>query len=214
MKTAALCILMFMVCFSVAAQTGLETGGVLRVREDINRTPDRFTGNQAVQIIVIDRVTRTLPAEAFAGTGVRNITFEEPSMITVIPAYIFSDNVFLANINLPRSVKVIEEGALSGCTHLQKITLPPALETIQFAAFWNTRISRLYIPDTVTVVGGSIIGDSIESIRLPANADVNGSNEFYDAYMQNEQKAGVYTKIRDIWVSGRDMTEQNFYNAR
>lgn len=214
MKKAVLYFLMFVACFSVAAQTRLETGGLLKVHEDINREPDRFAGNLAVKIIVIDKITRTLPAEAFAGTGVQNVTFEEPSMITVLPPYIFSDNVFLTSINLPRLLKIIEEGAFSGCDHLQKITLPSGLETIQFAAFWNTRISRLYIPNSVTFIGGSILSDALESVRLPANVDVNGSNEFYSAYMQNEKKAGVYTKIRGSWVYGQDMSEQNFYNPR
>jgi hypothetical protein len=203
------------VCFPAAAQTSLNRG-TLRVYQDINRNPNQYTDNQTIQTIVIDRTARTLPDEAFVGTSVRNITFEEPAAIAVIPAGAFSDSYSLTSIHLPSSLRTIEASAFGSCTSLQRITLPLGLETIQDTAFWNTRISRLYVPDTVTYIGAGILHNimSLESIRLPEGADVDISNEFSGVYSQNEQKAGVYMKIDNTWIYRPDMAENDFNAAR
>jgi hypothetical protein len=197
------------------AQTNLNRG-TLRVSQDINRTGSQYAGNSTIQTIVIERTTRSLPDEAFVGTSVRNITFEEPATITAISFAAFSDSYSLSSVHLPSSLKTIGASAFGSCTSLQRITLPNGLEAIQDAAFWNTRISRLYVPDTVTSIGAGILHNilSFESIRLPSDAEIDISNEFCDAYTQNEQKAGVYVKIDNNWIYRPDMPEHEFNAAR
>ena len=216
MKKTVLYFLMFAACFSVAAQTRLERGGMLRVFEDINRIWEQFAGNQAIQTIIIDSTTRTLPPEAFVGTGVQSIEFDANSTVSVIPSRAFFGSSSLVSVKLPPSMRIIERGAFDSCTTLRHITLPSGLKEIHDAAFRNTRISRLYIPDTVTFVGSSLVSDNpnLQSVRLPRNADVDRrNNDFYDAYMQNGRKAGVYAKFNEEWRFQMDRTERDYYSA-
>ena len=199
------------VCLPVWAQTNL-TRGLLSVHEDINNTPDLFVGNNTIYTIVINRFTRSIPEGAFSGTGVRNLTFEHPSFITVIPNGTFAYNLFLVNANLPDNLLVIGESAFGSCVSLRRITLPRSLREIQFAAFWNTGLTHLFIPDSVEIIGPSILygTDSIQTLRLPANADIHESNSFHHAYVTNERRAGVYARMNGTWVFRRDMTEAEF----
>ena len=215
MKKTAFYLIILAACLPVTAQTSLSRS-TLRVYQDINRNPNLYTGNQTIQTIVVDRTTRTLPDEAFTGTSVRNITFEEPASVAVIPYAIFSDNYSLSSVHLPSSLKVIEASAFGSCTSLLRITLPAGLETIRETAFWNTRISRLYVPDSVTYIGAGIMYNimSFNSIRLPADVDIDISNEFYAVYIESEKKAGVYVKIDNVWIYRPDMPEHEFNAAR
>ena len=215
MKKAALYLLMFFACFSVFAQTRLERSGILRVFQDITGIWQQYSGNQTIQIIIIDRSTATLPAEAFAGTGAHTLIFDDLSLVTAIPSGAFSNSSSLISIKLPLSLKTIETNAFSSCTSLRHITLPSGLKEIHGSAFRNTRISRLYIPDTVTFVGAGILRDTtnLQSVRLPRNANVDRNNDFFDAYIHNGRMAGVYAKLGDEWRFQLDRTEHDYYSS-
>ena len=219
MKTAILCLALLMACFPVMAQTYMDNRGMLVVYQDINDNPGQFSGIDTVQTIVILKTTRTLPEEAFAGTSVRNLTFEEPASISVIPREAFFDNHLLININIPASIKTIGELAFGYCDTLTRVRLPLGLEEIQDFAFYYTCISRLYIPDSVKIIGAGILDEirDLESVRLPANAEIHYyNNDFYHAYTQNGKKAGVYVRVSGIneWFYRQDQSESEYYNSR
>jgi hypothetical protein len=215
LKTAALVVIMFFACFPVFSQTALNRG-LLLVFDDIHEDPKQFAGSETFHTIVIHGSTKSIPEEGFAGTSVRNLTFMVPSSVSIIPNGAFSENYFLINVNLPDSLTVIGEAAFGSCVSLQRITLPQGLKEIHFAAFWNTRLTSLYIPDSVEYIGAAILynTNTIESLRLPANANINENNDFYHAYVENDRRAGVYIRVNETWTYRRDMAESEYDSTR
>ena len=218
MRAAIKYLVLLIACFPVLAQTNLDNRGLLVVYQDINDNPRQYTGNEDIKTIVVLRTTRTLPEEAFTDTSVRNLTFQEPASISVIPREAFTRNHILTYMNIPESVKIIGASAFSYCSSLKRIMLPAGIEEIQDFAFYFTGISRLYLPDSVKVIGAGILDEirELESVRLPANADVYFYNEFYPAYMQNNKRAGVYVKVKEVneWFYKQDQSEREYYNSR
>ena len=219
MKAFILCLLLFLACFPVFAQTtNLNERGMLMIYQDLNDNPNQFAGNDKIQTIVVTNSVTNIPDGAFARTNVRNLTFEEPSSLTVIPYESFMENYYLVNLFIPESVTTIGVCAFASCSSLQQVRLSSGLQVIQEAAFFNTRISRLYIPDTVYYIGADVLDQTptIQSLRLPANVDIDENNIFYGSYMRNEKKAGIYTKSSSNdrrWTYRPDRAENDYYIA-
>lgn len=218
MKAFILCLLLSMICFSAFAQpfTSLNEAGLLMVYQDLNEAANQFEGNNKIRSIVIANSVKTIPEGAFKRTGVRDITFQPPSSLTVIPFEAFWGNYYVTRVFLPESVTTIEAAAFASCSGLQQIRLSHGLKAINEGAFEDTRITRLYIPDSVGYIGAGILDhtDTIQSLRLPADADVARDNLFYNAYIRNEKKAGIYTRSgtdKQQWIYSPDKPEDEYY---
>lgn len=213
MRIGKICFVLLLTGFPLFAQTKL-ANGTLTIHQDINNNPTQFQYNTSFHTIVIAKSTTSIPEEAFLGAKIRNLTFEIPSSITVIPVLAFSDNYFLPYITLPESVTTIAASAFGSCTSLVQVNLPHNLQEIHETAFWNTRIVKLYIPDSVTFIGTDILHNTLtfNSIRLPADINIDENNPFYQAYVQNNKQAAVYYKQKDQWLVKKDMSEEDYYS--
>ena len=83
-----------------------------------------------------------------------------PNYVTTIGISAFQDCTALQSVTLPASVKYIDESAFEGCTSLSLCPVSAtnsALKSIGKKAFANTAINTLYVPESVTYMGGLLV---------------------------------------------------------
>ena len=123
----------------------------------------------------------------------------------------------LERIELPSSLKFIEDNAFDDCISLQEIELPQGIEEIGENAFFNcASLRRINLPSSLTFIGkgalethGRIRIDADESIYLAAgmlenNWNMNwnfGSNGHYNG--RNEDNYQLY----DSWLCNLDLNQ-------
>ena len=123
----------------------------------------------------------------------------------------------LARIELPASLKFIEDNAFDDCIALQEIELPQGVEEIGENAFFNcVSLRKINLPSSLTFIGkgalethGRIRIDADESIYLAAgmlenNWNMNwnfGSNGHYNG--RNEDNYQLY----DSWLCNLDLKQ-------
>ena len=116
-----------------------------------------------------------------------------PETVTDIGAWAFSECISLYEIELPNSLREIEESAFNGCTGLSSIVIPETVTDIGAGAFSQcvslyeielpnslreiegrtfcgcTGLSSIVIPETVTRIGGEAFSQcvSLYEIELP-----------------------------------------------
>lgn len=116
---------------------------------------DTFTVSKVVipYSFTYDAVTYTLASmgKYILGNGNESVTEVVVSEgITEISTYAFSNLKGAVSIELPATLKKIEERAFQGASALSEITLPDGLEKIENRAFHSTGITSITIPASVT----------------------------------------------------------------
>ncbi len=84
---------------------------------------------------------------AFAWTGLNRVTVEEG--IKNISNGMFESCPYLASVKLPSTVEIIEDWAFSGCSRLDRITIPDGVKEIGMNAFSMTALESVVIPKGV-----------------------------------------------------------------
>ena len=127
-----------------------------------------FKGASKVTEIVIPETVTLIGNNAFAETGLTNVTFSGTPQIKFLGG--FGDIQSLKNLDIPDSVTWISSSAFSN-SGLESIKLPANLTTIESSAFQNTNIKELNIPDSVESIGHSAFKNmpQLEKITLPDN---------------------------------------------
>lgn len=81
----------------------------------------------------------------------------------------FSECPQLQHIELPKTLKVLGDGALGGCS-LTEIELPEGLETLGDYALGSNKLTSLVIPASVTEMGlGVCENNDLEEVEIKAN---------------------------------------------
>ena len=93
-----------------------------------------------------------------------------PATLDTIDSYAFQDCTALTEVNLPAGIKHIESGAFSGCSGITEIDLPDGLQSIGGSAFSGTAITELELPDSVTEVSLSGLGNQLTHTPPVASA--------------------------------------------
>lgn len=98
-------------------------------------------------VTAIDGFDKSDPNDAFYGYPVYDYSFIEtvelPYTVKVIDDRAFADAVNLKSIVLPDGLEEISHGAFYGCTSLEEITLPDFLWTLQEDAFENCAVKEI-----------------------------------------------------------------------
>ncbi len=84
-------------------------------------------------------------------TSLENINI--PSNVELIYDYSFRDCTSLTNVNIAEGTEEISEQAFANTTALKSLKLPNSLVTIGEAAFMNSGLQNIVIPDNVTELG-------------------------------------------------------------
>ncbi|MDE6704425.1 MAG: leucine-rich repeat domain-containing protein [Treponemataceae bacterium] len=109
-----------------------------------------------------------------------------PDGVTEIGRGAFQDCTILESVEIPGSVKSIEDGsygssAFSGCTNLTSVTIGDGMTSIGDYAFCNcTSLASVTIPDGVTVIDDyAFFGcKNLERVEIPASVALIGRDAF------------------------------------
>lgn len=97
----------------------------------------------------------------------------------IVSGFAFSHNPNITSVKIPASVKTIDICAFDQCSSLSSVTLSEGLETIGYAAFENTAITEINIPNSVkTVESLAFSHTAIESVNLSANLEKVDGDSF------------------------------------
>jgi len=93
----------------------------------------------------------TIGAEAFSGKKFEKVTL--PSTVLRINMQAFCNCINLKRVNLPKDLRIIGEGAFSGCTKLRKVIMKNCTIKIGSKAFYQCKkLRELFIPPSVTFI--------------------------------------------------------------
>ncbi|OUO28827.1 leucine-rich repeat protein [Eubacterium sp. An3] len=133
----------------------------------------------------------------FNGSNIQKASIEEGA--TSVLAHLFYENSALKEINLPESITTIEgsafekctgvteimippnvisfgEYAFAGCTNLIKLEIPDSVKRIEDAAFANTNLDSLKLPNSLTYIGRCILDGNtgVTEIEIPKSLEEVG----------------------------------------
>ena len=97
-----------------------------------------------------------------------------------IPVGVFAIIRNLKEINIPKSVEIIEKYAFDKCTNLEKINLQDGIKEIGELAFAYTLVNEATIPSTVEKIGKFVFKGCDNLIKLTYNAigcEYDGKNQ-------------------------------------
>ena len=90
--------------------------------------------------------------------------------VTKISSYAIFMNETIESVTLPDTLTHIESGAFSNCTRLKKVKFGNALEYIGSAAFSETALEELALPESLKDIGSTAFHSTkITSVKIPDN---------------------------------------------
>ncbi len=112
-----------------------------------------FAGSR-IEKVTIPATVDTLGNAAFLHCGsLKEVVFEEGSVLTQIPRGAFANCAKLTDITLPDGITDIGYGAFTGCENLTVLAFPAGLKTIGDEAFYLSGLEEARLPDGITDIG-------------------------------------------------------------
>ena len=155
-----------------------------------------FVGCSSLSSISLPESVTSIGDYAFwSCSGLTSITL--PESVTSIGKYAFSGCSKLSSVNLSKNLSNIGIGAFNNCSKITSITLPEGLTEIGRFAFAGTSISSIFIPATVTQVGGCAFGycKSLSAIDVALE---NSNYTTLDGILYNKQQTEL-----EMYPSGK-----------
>ena len=178
-----------------------------------------FNGNVLEEAILPDSLL-SFGVGTFSLNRIRKVRF--PEKLEVIPKGIFSRNIQLEEVELPKTVKIIEDSAFVGCP-IQEITLPEGLKEIGSKAFLSHRIRNLWIPASVKKIGSQAFANNkkfrtLRQIYLEEGVEEIGNNAFKSAlveelYIPKSLKKLDQTAFNDNMNEEKELVKTKIYTA-
>lgn len=178
-----------------------------------------FNGNVLEEAILPDSL-HSFGVGTFSLNRIQKVRF--PENLEVIPKGIFSRNIQLEEVELPKTVKIIEDSAFVGCP-IQEITLPEGLEEIRTKAFLSHRIRNLWIPASVKKIGSQAFANNkkfrtLRQIYLEEGVEEIGNNAFKSAlveelYIPKSLKKLDTTAFNDNMNEEKELVTTKIYTA-
>lgn len=146
---------------------------------------DMSIGNKVTKIIIpgcikkvgdLSRDNKSLQ-EVVVQQGVEQLGFNNPFQISTP----FSGCTNLSSVQLPSTLKAIYYYSFCDCKNLKQISLPEGLETIGENAFWNSGLTDIVIPASVTEIQEHAFrGSALKSATLKGTVCGNSMFEGCD----------------------------------
>ena len=138
----------------------------------------------------------------FAFSQIESINF--PENITKLGNYSFFGCKQLKDINLSlTNIKTIPKKCFANCSNLETIILPIYLETIEYKAFFSTKIKQLELPQYVSKIGIGFLAkcENLQTIS------VHSLNQNFKSYNN-----GLYTYNYERFIVCPYGIQQNVYH--
>lgn len=110
-----------------------------------------------------------------------------------------------------KAVTALASYAFKDCENLGHITIPSGVTVIGHAAFWNSNVKSVTIPDSVTEIESLAFKgcDDLKSIKLPKNVTVIGDDMFKEcAVLESVTLPEGLTEIGTNAFSGCESLEE------
>lgn len=125
-------------------------------------------GSNVTKVIIPASVTEISPGAFHNSAALETVEFSANSVLTTIGKNAFSDSKKLKNINIPKTIVVIDEYAFAGCSLLSNITfgnLPAydsaALDIRQYAFADCTSLITIALPLHTVAIGSRVFNGAI-----------------------------------------------------
>ena len=142
-----------------------------------------FWGCTGLSQMTIPKGITSIGGGAFAQcTVLKQVNFEEGTSLTSIGSGAFHACKSLTHMDLPESVRFIDELAFDECTALTSVTLPRGLTSIPFACFYRCeKLQSIRIPASVTEIGNIAFYTctELEEVTIPKAVQTIGDFAFY-----------------------------------
>lgn len=106
-----------------------------------------------------------------------------PEGIVTISKNAFKNCKFISKVELPDSVKIVDEFSFFKCTELEEIKFGKGLQEVRRSAFsYCNKLKNVKLPDSVIVIGSDAFYDcyNLNSIKMPKNLSDIGENAFWN----------------------------------
>lgn len=111
-----------------------------------------FKDCKNLKTVVIPGSVENIPADAFAGcTALESVVISDG--VKTVEWGAFSGCTSLASVAFSNTLESIGERAFEGCVTLAEVTLPENLKAIYAAAFAESGVKNIVLPDTLEVFG-------------------------------------------------------------
>ena len=165
--------------------------GVEKIKSEV------FKGASKVTEVVIPETVTLIGNNAFAETGLTNVTFSGTPQIQFLSG--FGNIQSLTHLDIPDSVTWISGYAFSN-SGLESIKLPANLTTIEQYAFENSNIKELTIPNSVESIDAGAFKNmpQLEKVTLPDNEKFTSirTNLFYGS--ENLKEVNIPDSVKYI----------------
>lgn len=119
-------------------------------------------------------------------------TISLPETITRIANNAFKNAEKLTEIIIPPSVREIGDEAFYPCASLQSVIISEGVEKIGKNAFFDTKISELTLPSTITALGANIVGGENSCLTTVTLNNIAGPVEIAGTIIDSSFLTDVY----------------------
>lgn len=183
----------------------VEFAGTEQVPANVNNIGNYAFKNSAITSISLPASVKTLGQNAFENcANLKTVEFAEGIKITEIKSAAFKGCTLLEGVAVPEGVKTIGANSFENCTSLETATLPSSLTYIGKAAFMNSAIYEIVIPEKVRFLSaankastsGYMTGGTTRLDPSQNKIGSNSSGQF--AFCKNLTKVTLPANLEEI----------------
>lgn len=130
----------------------------LDMRSDPKLANVEHIGDEAFRFSYGEREDATLPY------ALTSIIFSDK--VATIENRVFSEMVFLEEVTLPESLKIVPKECFSFCGKLKNVYFSEGIERIEANAFADTALEKVKIPQSVKYIGESAFANNEKLVEL------------------------------------------------
>ncbi len=109
----------------------------------------------SIEHITIPKSVKSIGMVSFAGTGLKNVTFEEGCVLEYIDMAAFATCVDLESFTIPNGVKYILPETFYGCLKLKSVVIPESISAIYGGAFSSCfKLVEVYNLSSLNIIAG------------------------------------------------------------